>query len=422
MALNIKNKGLIILVILVALAAIGGLSFYFIEHQSSESLAKELNDKELLKDSLYHNYTTRSLNIAEVHGFVKSVKVECTDMNGTASFDIPSPFNSVWYSFDKNGEIDSFYSDKALVTHQGARTIIATKDNIEGGEYGDFDDDHLRYDIFDFVFDGEHMASTTYSRIKCDDIKGILDEEIVVDYTDYKDNKYHKKIITQPMYYGSIKTSIDYTYTKTDSMGNWTERIGQVTKVYSYSPNEIDKFKVKETRSISYYEKKDVDLEKLIDAKDSQESTNNGVYSEINRVQRLVKNNDMQANQDQYDSQYEDEPQMVDNITNSTIDLSILTTGQWYANESDTDTDWRYTYMSDGTGSLEVKVPDFNSPINVSFNWTISDGLLSVRWDSDFAAIAGAKGWTGKIRKLNNEFMEIYDNRSYSSDVYKHIR
>lgn len=223
MVLNNKNKGLIVFLVVVILTVIGGLVFYFVGKQAAaESLAYNQENRELLKDSLYHNYTTRSLAVADVHGFVKSVKVECTDMNGSPSFDIPSPFNSVWYSFDKNGEMDSLYNDKALVTHQGARSIIASKMKIEGGEYCDFDDDHLRYDIFDFVFNREHMASTTYSRIKCDDVTGILDEEVVVDYADFKDNRYHKRSITQPMYYGSIKTSIDYTYTKTDSMGNWT--------------------------------------------------------------------------------------------------------------------------------------------------------------------------------------------------------
>lgn len=424
MVLNNKNKGLIVFLIVVTLTVIGGLVFYFVGKQAvAESLADNQESRELLKDSLYHNYTTRSLDIAEVHGFVKSVKVECTDMNGKISFDVPSPFNN--YSFNKNGEIDSLYSDKALVTHQGSHSIIATKDKIEGGEYWGFDDDYLRYDILDFVFNGKHMTSATYSKITCDETKGILGDEFVVDYSEYKDNRYHKKIITEPMYYGSIKTTIDYTYTKTDSMGNWTERIGQVTTVYSHSPNEIKKSKVKETRTITYYEKNDIDLDKLLDAKESQESTNSDVYNEINRVQRLVKNSEMQANQDQYDSQYVDEPQTVDystNTTSSTIDLSQLTTGQWYADDSDTETDWWYTYMSDGTGRLKVSVPNFNTPINATFTWSISNGVLSVRWDSDLAALAGTRGWNGEIRKLNNEIMEIYDNRSYSRDVYKHIR
>lgn len=335
MVLNNKNKGLIVFLAVVILTVIGGLVFYFVGKQAAaESLAYNQENRELLKDSLYHNYTTRSLAVAEVHGFVKSVKVECTDMNSSPSFDIPSPFNSVWYSFDKNGEMDSLYNDKALVTHQGARSIIASKIKIEGGEYCDFDDDHLRYDIFDFVFNGEHMASTTYSRIECDDVTGILDEEVVVDYADFKDNRYHKRSITQPMYYGSIKTSIDYTYTKTDSMGNWTERIGQVTTVYSYSPNEIKKSKVKETRTISYYEKKDLDLEKLLEAKGSQESTNSEVYSEINRVQRLVKNSEIQANQDQYEARSEEEEynrrenETTERITEPESDLSWLQ-GHW---------------------------------------------------------------------------------------------
>lgn len=335
MVLNNKNKGLIVFLVVAILTVIGGLVFYFVGKQAAaESLAYNQENRELLKDSLYHNYTTRSLAVADVHGFVKSVKVECTDMNGSPSFDIPSPFNSVWYSFDKNGEMDSLYNDKALVTHQGARSTIASKMKIEGGEYCDFDDDHLRYDIFDFVFNGEHMASTTYSRIKCDDVTGILDEEVVVDYADFKDNRYHKRSITQPMYYGSIKTSIDYTYTKTDSMGNWTERIGQVTTVYSYSPNEIKKSKVKETRTISYYEKKDLDLEKLLEAKGSQESTNSEVYSEINRVQRLVKNSEIQANQDQYEARSEEEEynrrenETTERITEPESDLSWLQ-GHW---------------------------------------------------------------------------------------------
>lgn len=335
MVLNNKNKGLIVFLVVVILTVIGGLVFYFVGKQAAaESLAYNQENRELLKDSLYHNYTTRSLAVAEVHGFVKSVKVECTDMNGSPSFDIPSPFNSVWYSFDKNGEMDSLYNDKALVTHQGARSIIASKMKTEGGEYCDFDDDHLRYDIFDFVFNGEHMASTNYSRIKCDDVKGILDEEVVVDYADFKDNRYHKRSIIQPMYYGSIKTSIDYTYTKTDYMGNWIERIGQVTTVYSYSPNEIKKSKVKETRTISYYEKKDLDLEKLLEAKGSQESTNSEVYSEINRVQRLVKNSEIQANQDQYEARSEEEEynrrenETTERITESESDLSWLQ-GHW---------------------------------------------------------------------------------------------
>lgn len=425
MVLNNKNKGLIVFLIVVTLAVIGGLVFYFIGKQAIvKSLADDQENRELLKDSLYYNYTTRSLDIAEVHGFVKSVKMECTDMNGKTSFDVPSPFNSVWYSFDKKGEIDSLYSDKALVTHQGSHSIIANKTKIEGEERGMFENDHLRYDIFDYVFDGEKMTSAIYSHILCDDLRGEL-SEMIVDYTEYRDDKYHKKTITEPMYYGSIKTTIDYTYTKTDSMGNWIERIGEVTKVYSHSPNEIDRFKVKETRTISYYEKKDVDLEKLLDAPQGQESTNSDVYNEINRVQRLVKNNEMQANQDQYDSQYVDEPQTVDNSTNttsSTIDLYQLTTGQWYADDSDTETDWWYTYMSDGTGRLKVSVPNFNTPINATFTWSISNGVLSVRWDSDLAALAGTRGWNGEIRKLNNEIMEIYDNRSYSRDVYKHIR
>lgn len=307
MVLNNKNKGVIVLLFIVTLTVVGGLVFYFVgKPTAAESLTDNQDNRELLKDSLYHNYTTRSLDIAEVHGFVKSVKVKCTDMNGKESFDVPSPFNSVWYSFDKNGEIDSLYSDKALVTHQGSRSIIATKMKIEGDEYSDFENDHFRYDIFDYVFDGNKMATTTYSHILCDDLRGEL-SEMIVDYTDYRDDKYHKKTITEPMYYGSIKTTIDYTYTKTDSMGNWTERIGQVTKVYSHSPNEIDKFKVKETRTISYYEKKDLDLEKLLEAKGSQESTNSEVYSEINRVQRLVKNSEIQANQDQYEARSEDE-------------------------------------------------------------------------------------------------------------------
>lgn len=129
------------------------------------------------------------------------------------------------------------------------------------------------------------------------------------------------------------------------------------------------------------------------------------------------------ATEDRSNELNEDITQQTEYYTaNSTTDLALLTTGQWYANESDTDTDWWYTYMADGTGRLKVSVPNFNTPISATFTWSISNGVLSVRWDSDFAALAGARGWNGEIRKLNNEIMEIYDNRSYSREVYKHIR
>lgn len=331
MAINNKNKGLIVLLIIVTLAVIGGLVFYFVEKQAvAESLANDKEKRELLKDSLYHNYTTRSLDIAEVHGFVKSVKMECTNMNGKSYWNVPSPFNSVWYSFDKNGEMDSLYNGKALVTHQGSRSIIANKLKIEWDENSNFENDYFRYDIFDYFFDGKKMATTTYSHILCDDLRGTQLSEIIVDYTDYRDDKYHKKTIND----GSSKTTIDYTYTKTDSMGNWTERIGHVTQVYFLSPNEIHKFKVKETRTIRYYEKKDLDLEKLLDAPKGQESTNSEVYSEINIVQRLVKSSEIQANQDQYETLSEEEEynsrenETTERITEPESDLSWLQ-GHW---------------------------------------------------------------------------------------------
>lgn len=408
---NGRNKvfiGALFLSILLIFAVVA----IFVRQQdkkASELLAKEhFEIMEQRKDSLYRNFTTRCLDIADVHGFVKSLKVETKIMSKETYL---LPFENFRCSFDRNGEIDSIYNDKALVTHQGARSIIVKKYKVEGGdEFLNLDYDHFRYDIFD----QSSKNTFSYTKILCDNTKGFIVDKINVDYLEYKDKNYQKMKITEVVLEcGYIKTTIEYTYTKFDSIGNWTERIGQCSQVCEYYPSSVDKFQIKETRSIKYYAKTDVYLDELLTNNTKNESTNSELYNELRKVYKLVEDQEQQQDLEQ---------QSMSRTESQEIDLSQLTIGQWYANDSDSETDWWYTYRSDGSGRLKVRVPNFNSPIESSFTWSINNGILRVSWDSDFAAITNARGWSGEIQKLKADIMDIYDNKTYSHDVYKHVK
>ena len=416
-----KKIALFATLAVLVVVTIGGMAYYIV---AQEAKAKELQENEerakmlqMRNDSLYAHFSTRSLEISEVHGCVEAIddwQISVSEDSLSCDLPIISKIH-----FNEVGEIDAVYNDeKPMVTHLYSQSIVATKDKIEcSGEserYLTFDHDFYRYDIFSFRINDGVKTSATYTLASCDGKRGELTKELTVRYSDYEDGKYHVVNYSDTIYEASeqdptdhiIKTTIRYKYTKADSLGNWTERIGEVTQDIPWI-SELQRFKITETRKITYYEKSRIDFDKILSATNNgkEMDTNGSVYNEINKVLRLAKNQ-------------EQEQQSEDSESSGTKDIAALTYGQWHFYDEANDIDFWYSFESGGTGKLRVSYSTLNIP-DISFRWTINNGNLDVRWDEDMTALAKVNGWNGEILKLTDEEMLIRDNREYSIDVYK---
>lgn len=353
-----KRKTIIAVCAVVAVALLCAIGYYFFFMPKTNDAKPEAStaDVEAMKDSLYANFTSRSLDIAEVHGFVKSIKHEFKEAESKLGVsDLPL----TWAEFNKEGEIVKYYNSDVSVSHQGARSLIVSKMALDDDERSGSSSGRYRYDISEFVFGNNGLASMDITTVLADKTNAECNDEKKVVLSDYKDGKYHRMTITVPMYYGDIKRDIKYTYTKTDDMGNWIERVGEGTAVYSYNKDNVEHFSVVEKRQITYYDKSEIDLDKMIAQGGGvkNETTGNNLFEEIGKIRSLL------ASQEQQTEMAGEEM----GESGNSADTSQLCVGRWYAYDEDSETGWTYTYRQDGTGSLKVSVPNFNTPIDASF-------------------------------------------------------
>ena len=280
-----------------------------------------------------------------------------------------------------------------MATHPQSQSMLATKREVEANDeyYMGFSGDYFEYDIFGCTFTDEAKTSVNFSHLYCDNSKVESFGEQIVRYSDYEDGNYHLATCLDTVPDGVIKTSVKYTYTKKDEFENWTERIGEVSQDYPRL-SETQNYTITETRKISYYEKGDLDFDNIKTAVKSGKtvSTNRDVYDEISNVLHLAKNQlheeESEMIQESSDEQY----------NSGTVDITALTRGWWHFQDYGGELGLWYSFQSDGTGKLRVDYSDLYIPV-MSFTWTIHNGNLAVRWNSDMTALARVNGWNGEI-------------------------
>lgn len=105
--------------------------------------------------------------------------------------------------------------------------------------------------------------------------------------------------------------------------------------------------------------------------------------------------------------------------SSKSINLSLLTSGKWYIRYAEEGISMTYTYKADGTGKLTIST--YLGNIDGTFRWSISNNELCVVLNSDISSLSSVKGWSGEIRVLNDEKLELFDPQSYERETYTHL-
>lgn len=317
-------------------------------------------------------------------------------------------FTKQFFIFNKDGKIIAWYEESKHVYNDPlitvpimferdsvGRIIKATKVEV-GRTYGEGVYEQTISTMF--AYDSEGHLSKTYN---------VYEGEpgLVTVYTDYNEDGAPTK-----MHWESDSDIKSIVYLERDTHENWlhTTHTNHFTENFSrvityYTEYEDENYVQDEERK---YKQAINDIPQIIAV-------------EKKRLQDEWEALDSSVEDNMYEPIEFDMPESEEANETAAIDISLLTTGRWYVKD-DEGSDWWYTYYEDGTGKINFNNQEVFANFDVSFNWFIRNGYLNITWESGFAALAKARGWSGEIIKINNEVMVIYDSKTYSVDTYRH--
>ena len=254
-----KHAGLWITVAVVLFALLGGGCYWWFadskakKANAAQEAATALAERQRLaeeaeaarQDSILKNFTTPDLMLFDLHGHVKSV---------TVSDNQSDKFNPV-YSLARYGEDTSFTphgnydSSGWSLKRYGSTEISKVSRKMDLGN-GNYQVDP--YDGFTYIWKDGRIVKVDWNE---SDSGGSYN----LDY----DND--GRVIKATASSGAENCSSDYTvtfdYIKIDDMGNWTSRtvnVVETTKCEDCLP-ETKRYKITETRKITYYDKSEIE-------------------------------------------------------------------------------------------------------------------------------------------------------------------
>ena len=260
-------------IILCIVSAIAGLLFgsaiyYYNKVQARKQVfeqeaieqKKENNVMEQKIDSIYKNFTSVDLKMADAKGFVHTIEYEYSGMYESMKCD---SLLHILLTFDKNGNIIDIKT-----TFRGAETYTATYDRNSNGQIVSIG---VRTSVVspEGYYKGYLVRKLTYDsaghicRIVFDDqseLEGFDTVSKDLKFSDYQENNGFMAHESKDIY--AIEEAISkgkFNDVQHDSIGNWIARKGSMTIRITYL-DDSNTHKIRDSRKITYYNKDEIDF------------------------------------------------------------------------------------------------------------------------------------------------------------------